>query len=100
MTTKVTRATLKSFIKKNREKLLVSEKSCFDPMEDGVRSCADKGFYPATSSYVAHDCTYGVAGVWVVGGGRDCITPFEKDGLKGFEVYNCCGSFAVAISIK
>lgn len=93
---KATRATLKSFINKNKDNLLVSIKSSFDGMVDCVMSSGDKAFYPANvGEFEKH--TYGVKGVWIVGGGRDYITPFESNGLKGYDVYNCCGSFAVAV---
>lgn len=93
---KATVATIKSFIRKNRPSLLVKTTSTFDGMCDGVRPCENPGFYPAKDT----DCperTAGVQGVWLVGGGRDCITPFRKDGFEGYEVYNCCGSFSVAV---
>jgi hypothetical protein len=31
--------------------------------------------------------------------GGDYISAFEENGMKGFHVYNCCGSFDVAVRI-
>lgn len=94
---KPTRATLKSFLKKNLERLYVLEKSRFDGMVDCVMPTGENGFTPARKADYVHENNYGIAGVWCVGGGRDYITPYEKDGFKGFEVYNCCGHFFVAV---
>lgn len=96
---KATRATLKSFVRKNEGNLLFSSRSSFDGMIDGCASTADKSFKPATKSDLKHadGNTLGIAGVWLVGGGRDSIIPFNKDGLTGLEVYNCCGHFLLAV---
>ena len=91
---KATLATLKSFIKNNRPNLHVSVTSAFDGMYDCCMPGA-KRFVPATDSD-GYKNTLGINGVWVVFGG-DCVKPFEQDGFTGFEVYNCCGSFKVAI---
>ena len=93
---KATVATVKSFIRKNRPGLLVKTTSTFDGMCDGVVRCENPGFAPAQDSDYP-ERTAGVQGVWLVGGGRDSIKPFNADGLEGYEVYNCCGSFSVAV---
>lgn len=36
---KITRATIKSFVKKNKDQLYISNKSDFDGMVDGVTEC-------------------------------------------------------------
>jgi len=97
---KTTRATFKTFIKKNAGALLVSQRSSFDSMVDGCTSSADKSFKPARPSDIAcgAENTFGIAGVWLVGGGRDYFTPFETEELTGIEVCNSCGHFFVAIS--
>ena len=94
---KVTLATVKSFIKKNRDNLLISCRSEFDGMVDGVVGIEDKSFHPALPAEYEHSNNMNIAGAWFVFGSRDSITPFEKDGLRGFEIYNCCGSFALAV---
>lgn len=93
---KATRATIKAFVKKNAGKILISVRRSFDGMVDGCVESDDKGFHPAQKADHSEH-TYGIAGAWFVGGGRDYITPFEKDGLRGFEVYNSCGSFSIAV---
>ena len=93
---KPTRATLHSFIHRNLDRLFINVKRDFDGMIDGCRDCND-GFKPAskTDAHPAH--TYGVDGVWCVGGGRDRITPYDDDnGYRGYKVSNSCGVFIVA----
>ena len=91
-----TKATLKSFISRNIDRLFINVKRDFDGMIDGCRDCND-GFKPATKTDVHPAYTYGVEGVWCVGGGRDRITPYEDTyGYRGYKVSNCCGVFIVA----
>lgn len=99
---KITMATVKSFVKKNKENIFISVGSRFDGMCDSVMPCEDKGFTKAISDgYKIEDAWYrrtlGIQGAWFVGESRDSLTPFEKDGFKGFEVYNSCGSFSIAV---
>ena len=96
---KITIATVKSFIRKNRESLLIKTGSRFDGMTDCVQQCENQNFRPAMSTDHAIERTYGINGVWFVGSSRDYITPFERDGLRGFNIYNCCGSFDLAVKI-
>ena len=92
---KITIATVKSFIRKNRHQLLVCVYSRFDGMVDGEVSTGSRAFYPASPSTLCFKNNLGVAGVWFVGG--DYCTPLVEVGLYGFEVSNCCGHWAVAI---
>ena len=94
---KFTKATLKSFVKKNIANLYISKKRSFDSMTDGCESCADKSFQPVTLAATFHENTLGIEGCWLVGGGRDYFTLIEKDGFSGVEVSNCCGLFILAI---
>ena len=96
---KVTLATVKSFIRKNRPNLLIRCKSRFDGMIDGLSSDCDSGFSPAKSDPAAfyQDRTQGIAGAWFVGQSRDYFSAYSKDGLVGYEVYNACGSFILAV---
>ena len=93
--TKITKATFKSFVKKNRANILINVKSSFDGMVDGCVS-HDGGFVKASDADFIHENNLGIQGVWLVGGSRDYFTAFEKNGLKGIEVSNCCGRFIVA----
>jgi hypothetical protein len=96
---KATMATIKSFIRKNGDNLLISVKSQFDGMVDGVRACEDKSFTPVIKTDAHVQNTLGIQGAWVVGGSRDYIKPLEIEGLTGFRIYNCCGSFEIAVAV-
>lgn len=92
---KITLATLKSFIRHNRAALWVNQESSFDGMVDCVMPC-DGGFTPARETgYVSN--TLGISGVWVVGGAKNWFVPYCDGEFTGIRVYNCCGSFIVAI---
>jgi len=94
---KITLATFKSFVNKNRANLLIRVKSTFDGMVDGVRSTGDNSFDPALQADRLFSNNLGIAGVWLVFGSRDSFSPINEPGLIGIHVYNCCGSFDVAI---
>ena len=96
---KPTVATLKSFIRKNRENLLVKCRAEFDGMIDGLQWNKGAEFQPATPSDQVFENNLGIRGVWLVGRSRDYLTPFDNDGFKGFKVSNCCGSFEVAVRV-
>ena len=93
---KPTIATVKSFIKKNRAALMLRVSSKFDGMTDSVQHIADS-FDPVESSEGHESHTFGIQGAWFVGRSRDYITAFERDGIKGFHISNCCGSFDLGI---
>lgn len=100
--TKITAATFKAFVRKNREALHLATKSSFDGMVDGSVYGSGK-FKPVrlieraseAESLAKHDC--GIAGVWLVGRSRDYFEEFNADGFTGIEVSNSCGCFIVAI---
>lgn len=94
---KVTRSTIRAFIKKNVGRLLIKCETSFDSTEDGVRACAVNGFTPVVVTGKLLSNTEGIEGAWFVNGSRDYFNPFMKDGLMGYGVYNSCGSFTLAI---
>ena len=96
-TTKPTMATLKSFIRKNQGQLLISHISSFDGMTDGLEYSKGRSFNPVVKTEKFLTNTLGIEGTWFVGSSRDTITAFSNDGLSGFHVYNCCGSFDIAV---
>ena len=96
---KTTLATVKSFLRKNKGKVYIATKSHFDGMVDCVMPCGDKTFVLPNPEGPWHENELGIHGAWFVFGSRDWITPFEKDGMRGFEVYNCCGSFELAVKV-
>jgi hypothetical protein len=94
---KPTVATFKAFVRKHRGALLIKCKSSFDGMVDGIAVNRGAAFEPAESTDLSVSNTLGIRGVWLVGSSRDHVSPFCEQGLIGFEVYNCCGNFAVAV---
>lgn len=104
---KPTLATLKSFIRKNEGKLFIKCESSFDGMTDCVEQLNNPQYRPATKyenrsvfkqpDEVSNQNTLGYNGVWLVGSSRDYIKQITEDGFTGFNVYNCCGSFSIAI---
>lgn len=97
MTKRITLATVKSFIKKNEGKLFVNPKSHFDGMVDCVMPNENSGFKPAQPSYTPRENNFNMQGVWFVFGGGDSYTPYDDGKFQGFDVYNCCGNFIIAV---
>jgi len=101
-TKKITLATVKSFINKNRDNLLINVKSSFDGMTDCCESLHE-GFIKAKADKTQslnsdyRNATQGIEGAWFVGRSNDYCTPYETGTLKGIEVYNSCGCFILAI---
>lgn len=95
--TKITLATVKSFISKNKGNLLIKVKSKFDGMVDGVRDVDDLGFHQALTDDLHTSNTLGICGAWFVKDSRDHLTAYEDANIKGFSIYNCCGSFILGI---
>ncbi len=96
---KPTLATLKSFIRKNAGNLVINVTSSFDGMTDCCES-QKGGFRPAVATQSHTEHTLGIEGAWIVGQSRDTISHYEENGIKGFTVYNCCGSFVVGIRLE
>lgn len=93
---KFTAATAKSFIKKNKDSLLIRVKSDFDGMTDCVEHNRDARFVKAEASSYVGENNQGINGVWFVLGGRDYFTPqYVNEVLVGFGCSNCCGSWEV-----
>jgi hypothetical protein len=95
---KATMATVKAFIRTSGKALMIDSESSFDGMCDGVRQNPDRGFtLTLPGNFPANDL--GVQGAWFVGSSRDFIQPFVKDGIEGYRISNCCGSFALAVAV-
>lgn len=97
MTKKITKATIKAFIRKNQDKLHVRAISSFSGMSDMVESLNDDGFTPAVFEDRNEAHTLGVVGLWLVGGSRNSFTAIEREGWIGFNIWNCCGETEIAI---
>lgn len=99
-TKKITRASLKSFIKRNENNLYVNHKRTFDGMVDGCVSL-DDGWKPSIKTERSVNHTLGIDGLWIVarsaGSGADYFTLFNQDGYIGIEISNCCGYSIIAV---
>ena len=96
---RITLATFKSFVRHNLYDLHVNVVREFDSSIDG---CAwrNTGFSPANAAETVWQNNLGISGIWLVGGsGRsgDSFRAYDENGWKGIAVYNCCGSFIVAV---
>jgi hypothetical protein len=91
---KITKTTIKSFVKKNFDKLHIKKLSSFDGMVDCVMPIEDT-FNKAQKSEHNLDYTIGIKGAWFCGG--ESYTPYNDNGFMGYRVYNVCGSFILAI---
>lgn len=93
---KITKATLKSFIKNNRENLFVLHKTDFDGMTDGLRQIKDVPHkIEFTNEHTEHSLY--IKGLWLVNRGRDYFSTYEDDMFKGIEVSNSCGCSVLAV---
>lgn len=102
---KITLSTLKSFVKANRDSLLINVKGRFDGMIDGYAE-RHGGFQPVkeivTEGRPFHvasmqEATLGIEGVWLVRGSRDYFRHYNENGYEGILVDNCCGRFILAV---
>lgn len=94
---KITLATVKSFLNKNRKNLHIRCDSTFSGMSDMVEQNVGAEFKAATIDNGNVDHNFGIEGAWFVGQSRDYFKSFENESYMGFEIYNACGSFILAI---
>ena len=99
-TKKITRATLKSFIKKNERRLYIRNDSDFDGMIDCVSNNNTATFQPVKPSKkeFTKNRDLGIEGLWLVGSSRDYFSHYEDAYYKGIVISNSCGSDVIAIS--
>lgn len=95
-TKRITLATFKAFVRKNRERLEVRVRSRFDGMTDGLDWKKGAEFEPVRDDVRNPEHTLGIGGAWLVLGGRDHFQPYETETHQGIAVANCCGYFEVA----
>jgi hypothetical protein len=98
---RITRATIKGFVNRNRENLLFRGISDFDPMTDCVEHNSVRVWAKAHRNDCAEDNreTSGIAGVWLVGGSRNCFSSISEPGITGYHCYNCCGSWDIGVEV-
>lgn len=96
---KITKATFKSFLRKNQGNLFIRVGSRFDGMTDCVQEVESPEWSPIEASDRPCENNLGIAGVWLVHGGRDYFEAVEREGFKGIRVYNCTGSFIIGTPV-
>ena len=95
---KPTKATFKSFIRKNKDRLYVKEVSRFNDMVDGVDEVNGEWQKVKTVDLERLKGDYEIIkGVWLVGDGRDYFDYYEDKEYKGIRLFNSCGRSIVAI---
>lgn len=94
--TKITRATIKSFIKKNFSNLFIRNISDFDGMIDGMKYHNNAKFRKAISTDRDEKYTFGIDGAYILPS-RNLFKAFENEEYIGFNVWNCCGEFDIVI---
>jgi len=84
-----TKASLKSFIRKNQESLYILQKTSFNWMTDGVDETGKKDYRKIEPSEIDFNKQYNywIDGLWMVWGSRNT---FELINDKTIEIYNCC----------
>jgi hypothetical protein len=93
-TKRITRATIKSFIKKNFEagNLYAKSESRFDGMTDCVQDSQNQETRKIDSIDMSKEYNFGINGIWLVGQSRDGFYAYENEKYQGFEIYNSCGT--------
>lgn len=94
---KITKATIKSFIRKNKNDLYIKTKDRFNGMIDMVDDCEDQTIRKVTLTDDRNDYNFGIKGAWFVGSSRDYFNSAEFGQFKGYEVYNCVGTFYLLV---
>lgn len=93
---KITKATFKSFVRKNIEKLFIKTRMDFDSSDDCLRN-VEYSFRKAEKKDQYETYNLGISGIWLVNSTINFFSSYEDNLYKGIEVANCCGSFIVAI---
>lgn len=94
--TKITKATFKSFIKKNIANLYVLQESTFDGMTDCVQFTKST-FSKAVITDKLNTYNFSVDSVWIVGGSSNYFSTFDDGQFVGISYSNACGSGVIAI---
>ena len=95
---KTTRATIKSFIKREAKNnnLYVKTKSSFDGMTDCVQDVKDN-FRKVNEINFSDKYSFGIRGLWLVGQSRDSFDDYADQDYIGYKIYNCCGTSIIAM---
>ena len=95
--TKPTIATVKSFIKKNRQALFIKLTSSFDSQSDSVVNKESEFELSKEGESINEQHDFGVRGAWFVGNSRDYISVYDQPGFSGYRIVNSCGAFVLAV---
>lgn len=100
-TPKITLATLKSFARRNADKIYYKELSRFDGMSDMVENNDNPEWkkseiIPMNTKNSNYYYRSGILGIYTVGC-RDYFELYEDDTYFGIEVWNSCGSSILAV---
>ena len=95
---KTTRATIKSFIKREAKNnnLYVKTKSSFDGMTDCVQDVKDN-FRKVNEINFSDKYSFGIRGLLLVGQSRDSFDDYADQDYIGYKIYNCCGTSIIAM---
>lgn len=94
MNKKITKTTIKSFIRKNQESLHIRPIGSFDGFVDCVIPFK-WGFSLVVKTELFLEYTLGIDSFWFVG--RDSYSTYSDGSFVGFAVHNSCGSFIIAV---
>lgn len=92
---KITKATVKKFIRENFENMYINVRSEFDGMTDCCEHRND-GWKKAEKTNDHMERTLGIKNAWFVGDSRDYFNRYESEEMCGIEIYNSCGFFILA----
>lgn len=98
---KITRTTIKNFVAREaaNNNLYIKIKSTFNGMTDGVEGVKSEFKQATATTRHENSLKYnlGFDGIWLVGNSRDSFEAYADDNYIGYEVWNCCGSFILAM---
>lgn len=92
---KITRTTVKSFIRRHRNHLFVMSISYFDGQEDAHMEVDEPEFLPVEVSDVNHPDTLGVDGVYFRM--KTSFKAYSADGFEGYVVSHSGAYFVLAV---
>jgi len=93
---RITITTIKAFIRRNHGKIYICHHTAFDGMTDGIEMCSQE-IVPVEPTDSNLENTLGISGAWFVRHGKNYFKQVEKPGMKGYHVYNSCGSFDLLV---
>lgn len=95
---RITLATIKKFIRDNKQNLYALCQSSFDGMTDCVES-RKEGWVKVDGAKIdfSKEQNLGIAPIWFVRESRDNFEIYDENGMKGYRIFNSCGSSVIAV---